>query len=153
MPVFLQDIICLLKSGKRPILSIFLKLHDLFERDDLRYLVNKLYLVDYIVWIQSCKSLDKEFTRVLEEIEADVNLSELKEELNAVWKLEAYEKLIQEDENSTTGSVADYLEEESSSEVSSSCYSSDHVDDLDQYSTDREGKCSSDNRSESESEE
>ena len=49
----LDDTVHVFRHGKRCILKCLLKLRDLFEHGDSHYLLNKLYINDYCVWIQT----------------------------------------------------------------------------------------------------
>lgn len=49
----LVDIAKILFLGKRMILKVFISLHNIFERTEMHYILNKLYVTDYCVWIQS----------------------------------------------------------------------------------------------------
>jgi protein SHQ1 len=52
----LGDVTKILLIGKRTILKIFLSLYTLFEHTDTHYLLNKLYIHDFCVWIQQVPS-------------------------------------------------------------------------------------------------
>jgi len=48
----LRDTSAVLKLGRRAVLKWLLRIRGIFKRDEQRYLLNRLYLDDYCVWIQ-----------------------------------------------------------------------------------------------------
>jgi protein SHQ1 len=54
----LADVARILFLGKRAILKCLLQLHALFEHTDTHYLLNKIYVADYCVWLQSSALTD-----------------------------------------------------------------------------------------------
>jgi protein SHQ1 len=62
----LEDVAQVFKHGKRCILKCLLKSRSLFEHGDSHYLLNKLYLNDYCVWIQTVA--DKSINEILVEL-------------------------------------------------------------------------------------
>lgn len=72
----LADVAKILFLGKRCILKCLLQLRHLFEHTDTHYLLNKLYIDDYCVWIQgvsdeSLKAVAKEFNEAKSAIETN----------------------------------------------------------------------------------
>jgi protein SHQ1 len=65
----IQDVQNLVSHGRRTILNILLRVRNIFKLDEQRYLLNRMFLDDYVVWIQyvdekMLKSLSEEL-RVL----------------------------------------------------------------------------------------
>mmetsp|Transcript_21660 Transcript_21660/g.30354 ORF Transcript_21660/g.30354 Transcript_21660/m.30354 type:complete len:709 (-) Transcript_21660:47-2173(-) len=50
--VLVQDVFDIFSSGHRTILRCLLQLHEIFERSEAHYLLNKLYIDPYICWIR-----------------------------------------------------------------------------------------------------
>ena len=81
----LKDVIALLRLGKLMIVKVFLEMYQMFERDELRFYVNSLYIQDYCLWIQQL---------------SDTKISALGSELRSLelakgdvgWQLEQLEK-------------------------------------------------------------
>ena len=80
-----EDVVTLLKLGKRALIRCFLEIERIFETDDFGYYHNRLYIQDYCLWLQSDQvhnrvlySLAKEISsfRILKE-EMDYSLVEL----------------------------------------------------------------------------
>lgn len=92
-----SDVLALLKAGRRHILKILLNLHSLFEHDDLRYLVNDLYLSDYCIWIQKYAK-DAVLAKLCQKIEK-VDMISLKDSLNEKWNLDEYESILNESDS------------------------------------------------------
>jgi protein SHQ1 len=53
----LNDVINLLKKGKKAILKILLEIRRTFIDGENRYILNDLYINDYCVWIQYARFL------------------------------------------------------------------------------------------------
>lgn len=51
----LRDVIQILRLGPRYVLRCLLEIHDAFNRQDSRYILNDLYITDYAIWIQSVR--------------------------------------------------------------------------------------------------
>lgn len=71
----LADVAKILFLGKRCLLKCFLRLHHLFEHTDQHYILNKLYISDYCVWLQrvddqTLEKLAKEFNEAKRNFEA-----------------------------------------------------------------------------------
>lgn len=77
----LTDVTKILILGKRCVVRCLCRVRDIFEHTDTHYILNKLYLDDYCVWIQSCTNDElhalglqlKEYKKTL--TKADVQLS------------------------------------------------------------------------------
>jgi protein SHQ1 len=54
-------------SGKRQLLKCLLDVHRLFNKSNPRYLLNRVYIEDYCVWIQ--RADDKYFVAMADEID------------------------------------------------------------------------------------
>lgn len=65
----LRDLSTVLFLGKRCILKVLFRLHQIFEQTESLYLVNKLYLTDYCVWVQSLDDL------VIEKLSQDFEMA------------------------------------------------------------------------------
>jgi protein SHQ1 len=64
----LGDVSVIFSLGKRCILKVLLKLRSIFEHTDTHYLLNKLYLDDYCVWIQSLNNdVINEFSKLYDD--------------------------------------------------------------------------------------
>lgn len=59
----LADVAKILFLGRRCLLKCFLQLHFIFEHTEQFYILNKLYITDYCVWIQTTMS-DEELLRI-----------------------------------------------------------------------------------------
>jgi protein SHQ1 len=71
----LADVAKILFLGKRCLLKCFLRLYHLFEHTEQYYILNKLYISDYCVWLQrvdehSLESFAKEFNEAKRSFEA-----------------------------------------------------------------------------------
>lgn len=74
-----QDVIKIIRIGRKFILKCFLEIHSIFnESGDSRYILNDLYITDYCVWIQHQKqSTFESLVKALEKIQvskSDVDL-------------------------------------------------------------------------------
>ena len=47
-----RDVQTILRHGRRTILDTLLRIRRIFKSDDQRYLMNRMFLDDYVVWIQ-----------------------------------------------------------------------------------------------------
>lgn len=74
----LGDVNCILKLGKKHILKCLLEIYVMFNNSEPRYLLNQLYIRDYIIWIQKAfESQIKSLSAALDKIvlcKADVSL-------------------------------------------------------------------------------
>jgi protein SHQ1 len=61
-----QDVVVLLKLGKRAILKALIQIKTLFSVHDYMYLMDRIYITDYCVWIQSAS--DKQFKSLASEL-------------------------------------------------------------------------------------
>eukprot|EP00750_Incisomonas_marina_P013034 INCI17208.1.p2 GENE.INCI17208.1~~INCI17208.1.p2 ORF type:complete len:381 (-),score=76.28 INCI17208.1:131-1273(-) len=61
--VAVQDAVQILSAGRRVILRCLLKIRDIIAHDEQRYLLNRLYIDCYCVWIQSPKLRDADLAR------------------------------------------------------------------------------------------
>ena len=52
----LQDVLIIISGGKKPILKCLLCVYDCILHNDLYYIFNDMYIVDYCIWIQSVRS-------------------------------------------------------------------------------------------------
>lgn len=65
----LQDVYRILAQGKRFILKCLLRIRDIFEHTETHYLLNKIFISDYCIWIQSVQSSSIEkFSKAYHEI-------------------------------------------------------------------------------------
>ena len=51
----IKDVSKVLKLGKTFVLKCLLDMKDIFEHDQEKYLLNKLFIDDYCIWIQKTK--------------------------------------------------------------------------------------------------
>lgn len=49
----LKDAVAMLKAGKRALLKAFLELKYMLDHDEFKYILSKIFIDDYCVWIQS----------------------------------------------------------------------------------------------------
>nr|CAD7442013.1 unnamed protein product [Timema bartmani] len=52
----LEDVVQVLRLGKKQVLKCLLEVHSLFNSSEPRYLLNQLYIRDYCVWIQQASN-------------------------------------------------------------------------------------------------
>lgn len=82
--VVLQDVIRILDQGRRTVVRCLLQLHTIFEKSEVHYLHNKLYIDPFISWVQSLNEEDL-FHTLAQEIQTvcitkhslDLNLDEI----------------------------------------------------------------------------
>ncbi|OMJ28546.1 Protein shq1 [Smittium culicis] len=85
-----NDVINILKLGKRYLLKIFLDIKDMFDHHDIYYVYSKVIFDDYCVWIQN-SAKDTSLISLSEKLQA---LSISKDDIG--WPLEQYEDLVLE---------------------------------------------------------
>lgn len=93
----------MLKFGKLAIFKIFLQIKRLFEKSEPRYLLNRLYIDDFCVFLQSVD--EKEFQKKAEAIEKilpidkeelGLSLVEIETEANEINEIAEGEKKLSE---------------------------------------------------------
>lgn len=93
----------MLKFGKLAIFKIFLQIKRLFEKSEPRYLLNRLYIDDFCVFLQSVD--EKEFQKKAEAIEKilpidkeelGLSLVEIEAEANEINEIAEGEKKLSE---------------------------------------------------------
>ena len=121
-----NDVISILREGRRVVLRCLLSLRKIFENSTGHYLLNKLYIDPYIFWIQSIdESVVSEFAKGVEKLGEDLkkDSSKWKERIGlnliGIERMLLYE--VQEDTNeSEDEALSDSHDELSSSDDSSS---------------------------------
>jgi len=121
-----NDVISILRGGRRVVLRCLLSLRKIFENSTGHYLLNKLYIDPYIFWIQSIdESVVSEFAKGVEKLGEDLkkDSSKWKERIGlnliGIERMLLYE--VQEDENeSEDEALSDSHDELSNSDDSSS---------------------------------
>ena len=117
--VVLQDVIQILILGKRSILRCLLQTFRIFERSETHYLLCKLYLEDYCVWIQNLSS--SQFDVLAQEMQHAVEHWDMDQ---TGWKLEelvaSMEGMEEESSSEDMTCWTDSEDDDSSSECSSS---------------------------------
>lgn len=136
----LEDTIKMLSLGRRQVLKCLLKIHELFDSSEPRYLLNQLYITDYCIWIQSASDNKlRKLTSALQKMyiskeDVGFDLNELEIAAHLVEQEEKEQQLIEnvaniklnESEALTSGSEgSEDSESESSDEDSSSLDSDD----------------------------
>ena len=72
-----------MQSGKHVVLQTLLKIYKIYEKSETKYMINKLFIEDYCVWIQTVK--DNVIRKFADEIKAiDLNKSKLDLELEYI---------------------------------------------------------------------
>ncbi|KAM3960638.1 protein SHQ1 homolog [Aphomia sociella] len=150
------DLVTLLRKGKRFVIKCLIDIHNMFNNsNDARYILNQLYIKDYLIFLQKCKNEEiEQLCNNLANIEIKKNdlnleLDELesagemvqKEEIEIMEnemaiKLESMSLLPKrqtciEESNSDTDSSSGTLDSSSDSSDSSSDSSDDSSDELD----------------------
>lgn len=144
-----SDVLSILRKGKKFIIKCFIEIHNMFNTsNDARYILNQLYIKDYLVFLQKCRNegIDELYNN-LANIEITKNDLDLELE-----ELEAAAELVQQEETEIMENemalrmasmsllpglkknpvfVEDSDEYESTSSDSSSDSSDDSSDDLD----------------------
>ena len=113
----LTDIVCLLRRGKRSILKLMLNAREIFSKSESRYLLNRLWMDDYCVWLQ-CSVSDKvlcDFADVYQDAIRTVT----KDSFDSTWKLNMIEKCYADMKIVAKAKAEESSEEESSEEESS----------------------------------
>ncbi|CAH0401609.1 unnamed protein product [Chilo suppressalis] len=89
------DLVVMLKKGKKLIIKCFIEIHQMFNTsNDARYILNQLYIKDYLVFLQKCR------TEEIDELYKDmVNINITKNDLELeLEELEAAAELVQQEE-------------------------------------------------------
>lgn len=92
-----NDLTSLLRKGKRMIVKCFIEIYQIFHsNNDARYILNQLYVKDYLVFLQKCKNEEiEDLCKNLAHIK--INKTDLDLELE---ELEYAAKLVQDEEES-----------------------------------------------------
>eukprot|EP01041_Mallomonas_annulata_P000916 gene916-1779_t len=104
----LVDVTKILLLGKRTVLRALLHIHRLFSHTSTHYLLNKLYIDDYCIWIQNvsdgvCESIGNEYNKIKKNIKkGDLNLNLINIENNNV----EVEVEVDDDTNSTSSTTS-----------------------------------------------
>lgn len=90
-----NDLVSLFRKGKKFIIKCMIEIHQMFNNsNDARYILNQLYIKDYLVFLQKCRS--EEFTELFNNI---VNVEIMKRDLGLeLEELEAAAHMVQQDE-------------------------------------------------------
>jgi protein SHQ1 len=80
----IQDVVVLLKLGKRAILKAFLQIKSLLQVNETMYLMDRIFITDYCVWLQ--KASDKQIKSLASELHHFTMLKEF-----VGWDLEELE--------------------------------------------------------------
>ena len=86
----LLDVETLLRKGARPVLKMMLQAREIFAKSESRYLLNRLWLDDYCVWLQ-CGVDDAVLRQFAKEYRV-ARTSVGKKNFDATWKLNMIEK-------------------------------------------------------------
>ncbi len=131
-----------IQGGKRSILRALLYLHSAIEHSDSKYLLNKLYITDFIIWVQSPDLTEKCLTTYAKQMK--VVIDGLKKD-DVDFCLDEYEAMVPDETQSII--TDEYLTtRQSRGDSSSSCYTSSSTGIcIDSRSTspseDKEGYC------------
>lgn len=109
MQFVLEDTKRIFTLGRRKLLKCLLEIHDLFNDDDPRFILNDLYITDYCVWIQ--KISDKKLNSLAKTLQ---KVALHKKDIG--WQLEDLEKaakIVAEEENSKGEEDTDSSDEDS----------------------------------------
>ncbi|XP_049880722.1 protein SHQ1 homolog [Pectinophora gossypiella] len=90
-----NDVVSLLKKGKKFLIKCVLEIHQMFNSSsDARYILNQLYIKDYLVFLQKCRN--EEFDELYNNI---INIDVTKKDLDLeLEELEAAAELVQKEE-------------------------------------------------------
>ena len=81
--LIVDDVGCILQSGKHVVLQTLLKVYKIFEKSETKYMINKLFIEDYCVWIQTVRNeLLLEYGKKISSL--DINKSKLDLELEYI---------------------------------------------------------------------
>jgi protein SHQ1 len=81
--MIIHDVVAIFQSGKHVVLQTLLKIYKIYEKSETKYMINKLFIEDYCVWIQTVK--DNVIRKFADEIKAiDLNKSKLDLELEYI---------------------------------------------------------------------
>ena len=86
----LLDVEYLLKKGTRAILKVMLRAREIFSKSESRYLLNKLWVDDYCVWLQTgvTDAILLSFAEKYKTMRMNIN----KDSFDETWKLNMIEK-------------------------------------------------------------
>ncbi|KAH6582912.1 hypothetical protein BASA61_008324 [Batrachochytrium salamandrivorans] len=90
----IEDVVILLKLGRRAILKALLHTKRLLERDEITFVLDRVWVTDYCVWIQQQAS-----DAHLKSLASELHRFKITPELT-MWPLKALEELAMEDTNS-----------------------------------------------------
>lgn len=90
-----SDLVSLLKGGKKFVIKCMIEIHQMFNTsNDARYILNQLYIKDYLVFLQKCRN--EEIDELRNNI---VNIEVSKDNLSLeLIELEAAAEMVQQDE-------------------------------------------------------
>ncbi|KAJ0170854.1 hypothetical protein K1T71_013626 [Dendrolimus kikuchii] len=90
-----SDVISLFKKGKKFVIKCLIEIHQMFNTsNDARYILNQLYIKDYLVFLQKCRS--EELVELYNNI---ANIEIHKEDLNLeLLELEAAAEMVNQEE-------------------------------------------------------
>ncbi|XP_034837199.1 protein SHQ1 homolog [Maniola hyperantus] len=92
----LNDLVSLLRKGKKYVIKCMLSIHRMFNlSNDARYILNQLYIKDYLIFLQKCKA--EEFDDLSNNI-ANVEITKNNVALDLV-ELEAAAVMVQQEES------------------------------------------------------
>eukprot|EP00550_Attheya_septentrionalis_P000844 CAMPEP_0198291422 /NCGR_PEP_ID=MMETSP1449-20131203/8951_1 /TAXON_ID=420275 /ORGANISM="Attheya septentrionalis, Strain CCMP2084" /LENGTH=567 /DNA_ID=CAMNT_0043990057 /DNA_START=47 /DNA_END=1750 /DNA_ORIENTATION=- len=115
-----QDVADILRKGRRCIIKCLLHMHEIFDRSELHYLHNRLYLEPYLVWIQTSSLVSDDMianfaTQVQTLVTQQGTHGWNKEALNLdIQKVE--ERLKEEEEDATSSSSSESEDDSSDSD-------------------------------------
>ncbi|XP_061474588.1 protein SHQ1 homolog isoform X2 [Rhineura floridana] len=143
----LNDAVMILQLGKSAVLKCLLDIHKIFRENDPAYILNDLYITDYIIWIQKAKS--KKLAALAECVQkAELSKDKIGLELD---ELEAAALIVQEEEKELKAASADVSEQQlppsegeasdsEDSSITSSCETGDSDSDEQESSASEDGK-------------
>ncbi|XP_045506597.1 protein SHQ1 homolog [Colias croceus] len=143
-----NDVISVLKLGKKFVVKCMVRIHRLFNSSqDARYILNQLYITDYLVFLQKCKP--EELMELCDNLsKVELKKSDLSLELE---ELEAAAKMVQREECHVVGNEM-ALQMASMSLVQGVRRASDYNNDDDSSSDSSDSSDSTDSSSTSSSE-
>nr|CAD7255734.1 unnamed protein product [Timema shepardi] len=132
----LEDVVQVLRLGKKQVLKCLLEVHSLFNSSEPRYLLNQLYIRDYCVWIQQASNYklasiaDALSKTTVDKDDVGLELLELEHAAQLVLGEETSKHSVAELSNTLTGlclsnNLADSSSSVSHNQISALCQEND----------------------------
>ena len=81
--MIVKDVIAIFQLGKHTVLQTLLKIYKIYEKSETKYMINKLFIEDYCVWVQTINDdIIKGFAKEIQKV--DINKSKLDLELEYI---------------------------------------------------------------------